>query len=416
MAHRSPQIWKLNPETLELEWVFGASGIAGAIDVNEPYKDSHDAKLATAIQPKLPVHWNGAWYFWDHPIWNGNDHRGQINTLRRWVVGAGVSTVTPSMSNPTGLTSGTGDGWFGDANADGLPKVLNDDVLVTDAKYFGNVVYDNWLYTIGRSWEDFYNGDLGYTASWIKRLDLNNPDNGVETLYYGLSRYFSVGGTPALPRDWESDFADTPEGAGTYHFGYVPGKGTPDLYGFMPGFQATVVNDDLLFDNVSLSTTVGGVRTGTTICAIHIPTLLDKAANGPLRHDRANPLFRIIANGGTADHSYSLWNIKNQWAVWNTMDGGNPALTHVSVPSLHSNPNSPDWAGKALYMNSSIDNFGGMPIQEGVQSHLVHVLEPKAETSQSFNVEFSFEGQILKGYGPAAGITLPDCPEEVTLL
>ena len=411
-------IWSLNPSTLALEHVaFDRTQPA----IGEYYEDNHDATLATASKMMKPVWWNGAFYFWDAPQRSGDYDRNHV--LRRWEPGGGVSTVTPSLKFPTDYVGGN---WLAQVNpTTGLPNGLNSDVVDVGngAQYMCSDVHNDWLYFHGATTAS--TAGSGYDTMWIRRLDLNNPDNGVETLYYGLSDYDWQN---QVNRDDLSDFASSPTGIPlpvanpTYRSAIWPGLGTPQLLGFQPDSAwgaACVVGDDFIFLNSTTGTFYSGFQiTGYTLCAINIPELLTAVEDNdgkPIRHDRTNPFFRTIANGTANDHSLTDHNWKNRWAGWLTMDGGTPAFTHPNPGSLVTNPNSPQWAGKAVFLANSVDNTMEFNEYHGPQAHFVKVLEPKGSTDRDFNVTFSFEGKVLKGYGPAVGIEEAYAPEEVIL-
>lgn len=415
-AGKGAGIWSLDPNTLALEHV--------AFDLTEPatgeyYEDNHDAKLAVAAYPRKPIWWNGAFYFWDNLQRSGT--HSTLGTLRRWEPGAGVSTVTPSLNTPTGYTGTT---WLGAINTStGLINGLNDDVMHVTADYMCSAIHNDWMYMLGLSG---YNISGGLRATWIRRLDMNNPDNGIETLYYGIDD--APSSTDTI-RDWVSDFESTPTGLPyptdnpTYRSASLPGLGTPQLLGFLPDPAyggVCVLGDDLIFLNDTTNSfyTAWNVF-GQMICAINIPELLAAVENNdgkPLRHDRTNPFFRTIVGGSTNDHGYTYHNQQNRWAVWLMMDGGNPNINHVNPGSLITNPNADGWGNKVLYLANSIDNsLSWASWAVNTQAHFVKVLEPKGATDRDFEVTFSFEGRVLKGYAPAVGIEQAYAPEEIIL-
>lgn len=409
------RIWSLNPDTLELEHV----ALDGSTPAdNDPYEDNHDAKLASSIQPRKPVYWNEAFYFWDNVDLGTKEN---LITLRRWKPGEGVSTVTPSLNSPTGYATMN----TGLVNPDtGLLNALNDDLVETwsSTAYMGSAIHNDWLYFVHDA--GGY-ADGGLKAVALRRLDLNNPDNGVETLFYSLDEQDAV--DAITYRDWDSDFASTPTGTPhpydnpTYRNAVLPGLGTPELLGFHTSFgSACVLGDDFICENTTLASFFTGYQeTGEQLVAFSIPDLLAAIENNdgkPLRHDRTNPIFRTIANAAVGDHGYIDHNYKNRWAIWMMIDGGVPAFNHINPGSLITNPNAEGWGNKILYLANSVDDtMCWAENTTGWQGHFVKVLEPKGATDRDFAVTFSFEGRVLKGYGPAVGIEQAYAPEEVIL-
>jgi hypothetical protein len=413
-----PEIYSINPETLDLAWV-ALDGTAPLVYSGDTYEDNHDAKQANAIKFRKPTWWNGAFYWWDD-VTDTNSYGEMRVTLRRWEPGAGVSTVTPSCNNPTGHS--TASGWNGQINSStGLPNSLRDDYVVVgrSTDYVAAAVHNDWMYIVGNSDENV--AVDGLQTSWIRRLDMNNPDDGIETLYYGLNTYLPTSATHE--RDFESDFASSPNGVfySSSYTDWYPGLGTPDLIGFVCGGgygSAAVLGDDLIFTNHTTNSFASGFQeTGQMLCAIDIPALLQVVEDngGPIRHDRANPLFRTIANGSTNDHGYTSHNWKNRWAIWLMMDGGTPAFNHINGGSLVTNPNADGWGNKIAYLANNVDETLTFSSYVTVQGHHVKVLEPKGSTDRDFAVEFSFEGRVLKGYAPAVGIQEAEAPEEIIL-
>lgn len=453
-----PAIFRLDPDTLELEWV--------ALDFTRPapgggtrFVDNHDAKQADSVWPRRPVYWptDGAFYFWDTlgPVGvDGEWHQ----TLRRWDPTEGsISTVTPALNDPAAMNGPIGPASFNTAT--GLPHGLDSDMVATGRTgEIGSVIKDNWLYFIGTTYTGGTNEPANrWFTSWIRRIDLSNPSNGVETLYYGLGGEWTNLGEDDH-RDWYSDYAATPGGvleteaidpSPDDYWAWMPAQGTPDLLGFMPtdparyGGALCLVGDDLVFNNNTTHTYIAGgifVQQGQMLCAIDLPTLLQRVADNdgnPIRHDRADPLFRTIASGATNDHAHTYYNRNwvNEEQPHNSpemyhIDGGFPAFTVMPTDGLVSNENAPGWEGKAVFLTPSADNSlawhrqdqtvsaGNNPVdssQAEYQAHVIKVIEPKGVTDRDFTVEFSFEGRALRGYGPAVGMEQADAPEEVIL-
>ena len=151
----------------------------------------------------------------------------------------------------------------------------------------------------------------------------------LETLYYGYGpgMYGPLTSHDAeqdeIPRDWYSDYAITPNGViagqGTTeaYRDYPSNAGTPELLGFHPqgsvssivdygqgdpygwaNGSACIIGDELVFTNGTMAGFWGPSFRGHMICAVDIPALLQAVEDngGPIRHDRANPFFRTIAN------------------------------------------------------------------------------------------------------------------------
>ena len=348
-------------------------------------------------------------------------------TLRRWDPTTGsVSTVTPALNSPVGISGSTTDGWFSAENpATELPNFFNADVVASIDDYIGVAIHNDWMYLFGNSRTNVANSVEPWSSSWLRRIDMNNPSGGVETLYYALER--PTGLAYRTPRDHLSDFVASPEGvpwptsSPTDYPDWAPGLGTPQLYGFsIPATSmAAVVGDSIVFNNDSTRTFVSGWQIfSEQLCAFDIPALLQAVAEagGPIRHNREQPNFYIVANGTANDHSYTDHNWKSRWAVWQHIDGGTPAFTHVSTPSLIANEAAPGWAGKVLFMSSVVDDsLAWSDYVYSHQGHVIKVLERKGSAERDFVVEFSFEGAILKSYGAAAGILPPEAPEEIIL-
>jgi hypothetical protein len=420
---RSGHLFEFNPDTYALEWVAFDGTLAPA---NGPYTDHGDAKQANyAVGVIGPFFWKGDLYFWDnvYRLSGAVDNPARIKTLRRFDPVAGtMGTVTTALSSPVGMPTGDDLAWFGTTNpATGFPNYVNNDVFFDQigggaGTLIAQGIHNDWLYVLGRNVST-----IGLAAQWIRRLDLNNPNNGFQFLYYGLLYEDQL---DRIPRDPLSDFASSPTGVPhpdqnpTWYSDWKPGKGIPDLLGFAPGTQAAVVGDDLVFINETTRQIVWAYNIfGDTLCAINIPELLNavEIQGGPVRHDRENPMFRVIANGTTGAHSVTSHNYRNRPHWWHNIDGAAPAHANIQTPSLYSNPNSEQWAGKLLYINNVADNNMTWVDFEAIHAHLIKVLEPKIGAAGEYRLDLSFEGRYLRGYGPAVDIKPPSAPEEITL-
>lgn len=395
------RIMKFTPKTGLVQWIAGGpTTVTTSIgDLVGATGDSHNGKSAQ-IPAQMAATCDREYIYWLQQVGSigtGDPDQAPGMIIRRMSLTPphAVSTLPGPDPDPPWHE---GFVWDGAENPDtGMPNKLRPDFAYgTSLTHHGDYLY--------------------FTAqATLRRIPKAGGD--IETLIYGF--------TDSHGRDQQSDYEESPNGAGPVNLSNYLLLGRPELEGLDPLYHGSlkVMDNRLFFINASMATFYGGYNVvGFQFAYFDLEQLeKDYESKGPQRVNRVDPQWTSIAN---TSHWFEHFNRYTKSSVftdsgyfWGWRDGSEPIYQN-SYRYFDINPKAAGWEKRIAFVHSEVCYAGpGCTNQYGKNNRITQVaayLEDAVSASQ-YELTFQFTGDLLKGYPAAVEMKPAEAPEEVSL-